>query len=139
MPEYLAPGVYIEEVPQAARPIEGIDAGTEGKYVNARRYLAYLEASIDKGLQWAVFEPNGDATWSKVRGVVADFLLAEWRNGALRGAKPEEAFFVRCDRSTMAQGDLDDGRLVALVGIAPLKPAEFVILRIVVRTGHVGR
>ena len=107
-----------------------ISSDPEWKYVNLRRYFAYLEHSIDRGTQWAVFEPNGEALWANVRRTVEDFLLNEWQNGALLGDKPEKAYFVRCDRSTMTQNDLDNGRLVCLVGIAPLRPAEFVIFRI---------
>lgn len=102
----------------------------EWKYVNVRRYFLYLEASIDRGTQWAVFEPNGERLWANVRTTVEDFLYTEWVNGALLGASPKEAYFVRCDRSTMTQNDLDNGRLVCLVGVAALKPAEFVIFRI---------
>ncbi len=102
----------------------------EWKYVNLRRYFAYLERSIDKGTQWAVFEPNGERLWANVRSTIQDFLLNEWQNGALLGEKPEKSFFVKCDRSTMTQNDLDNGRLVCLVGVAPLRPAEFVIFRI---------
>jgi phage tail sheath protein FI len=99
-------------------------------YVNIRRYFLYLEASIDQGTQWAVFEPNGDRLWANVRETISDFLYNEWVNGALLGATPAEAFFVRCDRTTMTQNDLDNGRLVCLIGVAALKPAEFVIFRI---------
>jgi hypothetical protein len=102
----------------------------EWKYVNLRRYFAYLERSIDKGTQWAVFEPNGPRLWDNVRSTISDFLLNEWQMGALLGDKPEKSYFVRCDRSTMTQNDLDNGRLVCLVGVAPLRPAEFVIFRI---------
>lgn len=102
----------------------------EWKYVNLRRYFIYLERSIDQGTQWAVFESNGDQLWSNVKRTVEDFLYNEWRNGALLGDKPEKAFFVKCDRTTMTQNDLDNGRLICLVGVAPLKPAEFVIFRI---------
>jgi phage tail sheath protein FI len=102
----------------------------EWKYVNLRRYFAYLEHSIDRGTQWAVFEPNGDRLWANVRRTVEDFLFTEWQNGALLGEKPEKAFFVRCDRTTMTQNDLDNGRLVCQVGVAPLRPAEFVIFRV---------
>ena len=122
------------------RPFEGrgfrlwdartIASGPEWKYVNLRRYIAYLEHSIDKGTQWAVFEPNGDQLWANVRRTVSDFLLNEWQTGALLGDKPEKAYFVRCDRSTMTQDDLDNGRLVCLIGVAPLRPAEYVIFRI---------
>jgi len=107
-----------------------ISSDPEWKYVNLRRYFAYLEHSIDKGTQWAVFEPNGDPLWANVRRTISDFLLNEWQNGALLGDKPEKAYFVRCDRSTMTQNDLDNGRLVCLIGVAPLRPAEFVIFRI---------
>lgn len=103
---------------------------SEWKYVNLRRYFAYLERSIDKGTQWAVFEPNGEMLWANVRRTIEDFLLQEWQSGALLGEKPEKAYFVRCDRSTMSQNDLDNGRLVCLVGVAALRPAEFVIFRI---------
>jgi phage tail sheath protein FI len=102
----------------------------EWKYVNVRRYFIYLEHSIDRSTQWAVFEPNGEALWANIRETVSGFLYNEWRSGALLGAKPEEAYFVRCDRSTMTQNDLDNGRLICLIGVAALKPAEFVIFRI---------
>jgi phage tail sheath protein FI len=102
----------------------------EWKYVNLRRYFAYLEHSIDRGTQWAVFEPNGERLWANVRRTIADFLFNEWQMGALLGDKPEKAFFVKCDRTTMTQNDLDNGRLVCLIGVAPLRPAEYVIFRI---------
>ncbi len=107
-----------------------ISSDPEWKYVNLRRYFAYLERSIDRGTQWAVFEPNGEALWANVRRTIEDFLFNEWQSGALLGEKPEKAFFVKCDRTTMTQNDLDNGRLICLIGIAPLKPAEFVIFRI---------
>jgi phage tail sheath protein FI len=112
-----------------------ISSDPEWKYVNLRRYLAYLEHSIDKGTQWAVFEPNGETLWSGIRQAIEDFLWNEWRSGALLGDKPEKAFWVRCDRSTMTQADLDAGRLIALVGVAAVRPAEFVIFRIGQQTG----
>jgi uncharacterized protein len=107
-----------------------ISSDPEWKYVNMRRYFAYVERSIDKGTQWAVFEPNGEALWAKVTTTIKDFLFNEFQNGALLGAKPEQAFFVKCDRSTMTQNDLDNGRLICLIGMAVLTPAEFVIFRI---------
>ncbi len=107
----------------------------EWKYVNLRRYFAYLERSIDLGTQWAVFEPNGPDLWANVKRTIESFLLNEWTNGALLGEKPDKAYFVRCDRSTMTQNDLDNGRLVCLIGVAPLRPAEFVIFRIGQWTG----
>ncbi len=102
----------------------------EWKYISVRRYFAYLERSIDRSTQWAVFENNGPELWGKIRRAVEDFLYNEWVAGGLLGAKPEQAYFVRCDRSTMTQNDLDNGRLVCLIGVAPVKPAEFVIFRI---------
>ncbi len=102
----------------------------EWKYVNIRRYFLYLEQSIDRGTQWSVFEPNGERLWANIRDTVTSFLYNEWVNGALLGDKPEQAFFVRCDRSTMTQNDLDNGRLICLIGVAAIKPAEFVIFKI---------
>lgn len=102
----------------------------EWKYVNVRRLMIMLEHSIYRATQWAVFEPNNHRLWGNVRRTVEDFLLVLWRDGALLGATPDEAFFVRCDRTTMAQNDLDNGRLICLIGVAPTKPAEFVIFRV---------
>jgi phage tail sheath protein FI len=102
----------------------------EWKYVNVRRLFIYLEHSIDKSTQWAVFEPNNERLWASIRQTIEDFLLVTWRTGALMGTKPEQAYFVRCDRTTMTQNDLDNGRLICLIGVAPTYPAEFVIFRI---------
>ncbi len=102
----------------------------EWKYVNVRRFFLYLERSIEKSTQWVVFEPNGDLLWRNVRNTIENFLYNEWFNGRLLGSKASEAYFVRCDRSTMTQADLDEGRLVCEIGVAALKPAEFVIFRI---------
>lgn len=100
------------------------------KYINVRRLFIYVEESIDEGTQWVVFEPNDEPLWARVRQTITNFLTSTWRSGALQGAKPDEAFFVRCDHSTMTQDDIDNGRLICLIGIAPVKPAEFVIFRI---------
>lgn len=102
----------------------------EWRYVNVRRLFIYLEHSIEKATQWAVFEPNNQRLWASIRQTIEDFLLVVWRTGALLGNKPEEAYFVRCDRTTMTQNDLDNGRLICLIGVAPTYPAEFVIFRI---------
>ncbi|RCW69142.1 phage tail sheath subtilisin-like domain-containing protein [Pseudorhodoferax soli] len=107
-----------------------VSSDPEWKYVSDRRYFNYLESSIDRGTQWAVFEPNGERLWANVRQTISDFLYNEWRNGALLGSTSEQAYFVRCDRSVMTQNDLDNGRLVCLIGVAIIKPAEFVIFRI---------
>lgn len=113
-----------------------VSSDPEWKYVNVRRYFIYLEHSIDQGTQWAVFEPNTEQLWASVRQAVSNFLYSEWRSGALMGVKPEEAYFVRCDRTTMTQNDLDNGRLICLVGVAPITPAEFVIFSIAQLTAH---
>jgi Bacteriophage tail sheath protein len=107
-----------------------LSSDPEWKYVNVRRLFIFLEHSIEKATQWAVFEPNNERLWTSIRRSVEDFLFIQWRDGALLGSRPEEAYFVRCDRSTMSQNDLDNGRLICLVGVAPTYPAEFVIFRI---------
>jgi phage tail sheath protein FI len=107
-----------------------ISSDPEWKYVNVRRLITYLEASLARGLQWAASEPNAPELWADVARTASDFLFGVWRDGGLLGAKAEEAFFVRCDRSTMTQADLDAGRLVCLIGVAAVRPAEFVIFRV---------
>ncbi len=107
-----------------------ISADPEWKYVSVRRYFNYLERSIENGTGWIVFENNGTQLWGNVRRTIEDFLLSEWKSGGLLGNSAKEAYFVRCDRSTMTQNDIDNGRLVCLIGVAPVKPAEFVIFRI---------
>jgi phage tail sheath protein FI len=102
----------------------------EWKYVHIRRLFIYLEQSIQHGTQWVVFEPNSEPTWTAVRTALLTFLQARWSDGAFAGSTPDEAYFVKCDRTTMTQDDIDNGRLVALIGVAPLRPAEFVIFRI---------
>ncbi len=102
----------------------------EWKYVSVRRYFIFLERSIYLGTQWAVFEPNAEPLWTAVRSRIEQFLLAQWRTGALMGTKSEHAFYVRCDRSTMTQEDVNGGRLVVEIGVAPLRPAEFVVFRL---------
>jgi phage tail sheath protein FI len=104
------------------------------KYINVRRLFIFVEASIDYGTQWVVFEPNDEPLWARVRQTITNFLTTVWHNGALQGAKPDEAFFVKCDHTTMTQDDIDNGRLICVIGIAPVKPAEFVIFRIQQKT-----
>lgn len=113
-----------------------ITSDPDWKYVNVRRLLIFIEASINRGLQWVVFEPNAEPLWARVRRSISNFLTLVWRNGGLEGAKVEEAFFVKCDRTTMTQTDIDSGRLICVVGVAPVKPAEFVIVRIGLWTAH---
>jgi uncharacterized protein len=111
-----------------------LSANPQWRYVNVRRLFIFLEKSIDRGTQWVVFEGNYESTWARVTRSVANFLTSVWRDGALMGLTPEEAFFVRCDRTTMTPDDIDNGRLICLIGVAPVKPAEFVIFRLSQKT-----
>ncbi len=100
------------------------------RYLNVRRLFNYLEESILIGTQWVVFEPNDDALWARIRRTVSAFLVNEWRKGALFGLTPDEAFYVKCDRETNPAEGIDAGQVVCEIGIAPVKPAEFVIFRL---------
>jgi uncharacterized protein len=111
-----------------------VTSDPEWKYINVRRLFIFLESSLTVGTQWVVFEPNDEPLWARVRASVSNFLTTVWRSGALQGATAAEAFFVKCDRTTMTQDDIDNGRLIILVGVAPVKPAEFVIFRIQQKT-----
>lgn len=103
---------------------------SEWKYVPVRRLALFLQRSLYEGLEWVVFEANESALWAKVRLSAENFLDGLWRQGALQGIKPNEAWYVRCDRTTMTQDDIDSGRLVVEIGFAPLRPAEFVVFRL---------
>lgn len=100
------------------------------KYINVRRLFIYLEESIRVNTNWVVFESNTEALWTRVKRTIEMFLASTWRSGALAGSTPDEAFFVEVGRSTMTQDDIDNGRLICVIGVAPVKPAEFVIFRI---------
>jgi Bacteriophage tail sheath protein len=100
------------------------------RYVNVRRLFNQIEESIEEGTNWVVFEPNDMALWKSIRRDVGAFLTLQWRQGALMGATPEEAFFVKCDAETNPDDVINAGMVVAVIGIAPVKPAEFVIFRI---------
>lgn len=100
------------------------------KYVNVRRLFIFLEESIRANTGWAVFEPNDEGLWSRVKGSVTLFLETQRRSGALMGSTPEEAYYVEVGRSTMSQDDILNGRLICEIGVAPVRPAEFVIFRI---------
>ena len=121
---------FLERIGLIRRNPSNVDLDPDLKFVNVRRYLAFLERSIEERTQWAVFEANDFLLWISIRREIEHFLYQEWASGALVGAKPEQAFFVKCDSSTMTQNDIDNGRPVALVGVATLRPAEFVIFRI---------
>lgn len=105
------------------------------KYINVRRLFIFIERSIYLGTQWVVFEPNDDRLWARVRQTITAFLRTQWREGALMGLKEEDAFFVKADRETMTDDDIANGRLIVVIGIAPVRPAEFVIFRIAQLTG----
>jgi hypothetical protein len=107
-----------------------ITSDAEWKYINVRRLFIFIEASLDLGTQWAVFEPNDQKLWNRLIQSVSNFLTGIWRQGGLMGSKAEEAFFVKCGLDTMSADDLENGRLIMLVGVAPVYPAEFVIIRI---------
>ncbi len=111
-----------------------MSSNAEWKYVNVRRLFIFIEESIEEGTQWVVFEPNHEPTWAKVSRSITNFLVTIWKNGALEGVTQDEAFFVRCDRTTMTQDDIDNGRLICYIGVAPVRPAEFVIFRISQKT-----
>ncbi len=105
------------------------------KYINVRRLFIFIEESIKANTNWAVFEPNDEVLWVRVQRTISVFLNTLWRNGSLAGSSPEEAFFVNIGRTTMTQDDIDNGRLICIIGVAPVKPAEFVIFRITQKTG----
>jgi phage tail sheath protein FI len=109
------------------------------KYVSVRRLFIFLERSIYEGTQWVVFEPNDDRLWARVTDTIRLFLRSQWRLGALFGRTEQEAFFITCDRTTMTQDDILNGRLICEIGIAPVRPAEFVIFRIFQNTAESQR
>ena len=108
------------------------------KYLNVRRLFIYVEQSIKTNTNWVVFEPNTEGLWGRVTNTITNFLASCWRDGALAGSSPAEAFYVECSRATMTQDDIDNGRLICQIGIAPVKPAEFVIFRITQKTSNGG-
>jgi phage tail sheath protein FI len=112
-----------------ARTIGG-DANTDLKYINVRRTLIFLRKSIDRGTQWMVFEPNDPGLWGKAKLNVTAFLTTVWRDGALFGSTPDEAFYVKCDAETNPPEDRDLGRVTIEIGVSIVRPAEFVIFRI---------
>jgi phage tail sheath protein FI len=103
---------------------------SENRYVNVKRLMMLIRLSIERGTGWVVFEPNDFFLWAKIKRDVAAFLTILWRQGALMGATPEEAFFVKCDRETNPQETIDAGQVITVIGVAPVKPAEFVIFKI---------
>ena len=113
------------------------NADPEWRYVPVRRTAIYIEESIYNGIQWAVFEPNDEPLWASLRANIGGFMNGLFRAGAFQGSKANDAYFVRCGLGdTMTQADIDRGQVIALVGFAPLKPAEFVIVRIQQKVGE---
>lgn len=105
------------------------------KYINVRRLFIFLESSIKNGSNWVVFEPNTEQLWARVQRTIDAFLTRVWRDGALAGTSPSEAFYINIGRDTMTQDDIDNGRLICVIGVAPVKPAEFVVFRMTQKTG----
>jgi phage tail sheath protein FI len=121
----------IGNVVWGARTLFGADTrASEWKYIPVRRTALFIEQSLDAGLKWVVFEPNDEPLWSQIRLNVGSFMQDMFRKGAFQGTTPREAYFVRCDKNTTTQSDIDKGIVNILVGFAPLKPAEFVVIQI---------
>ncbi|WP_349948360.1 phage tail sheath subtilisin-like domain-containing protein [Lacrimispora sp. BS-2] len=108
------------------------------KYINVRRLFIFIEESIKANTNWVVFEPNDEVLWGRVERTISIFLTNLWRNGSFAGSSTDEAFFVNIGRSTMSQDDIDNGRLICVIGVAPVKPAEFVIFRITQKTSELA-
>jgi phage tail sheath protein FI len=114
-----------------ARTLRGNNqVGSEWKYIPVRRLALYIEESLFRGTKWVVFEPNDEPLWAQIRLNVGAFMQGLFRQGALQGRSPREAYFVKCDAETTTQTDRNLGIVNILVGFAPLKPAEFVVIRI---------
>ena len=113
-----------------------ISSDPEWKYVPVRRTAIMLRVSIYNGIQWAVFEPNDEPLWSQLRLNIGSFMMTLFRQGAFQGSTPSQAFFVKCDAETTTQADIDLGIVNILVGFAPLKPAEFVVVKISQKAGQ---
>jgi phage tail sheath protein FI len=111
----------------------------EWKYIPVRRTALFIEESLYRGTQWVVFEPNNEELWAKIRYNVGAFMHTLFRQGAFQGRTPQEAYLVKCDNETILQNDINVGVVNILVGFAPLKPAEFVFIKIQQMAGQVKR
>ena len=109
---------------------------TEWRYINVRRLMSYIEKSVELGTQWAVFEPNDEDLWARVTRTISNFLTGLWRQGALMGNNPSQAFYVKCDGELNTPDSMILGRLYVEIGVAPVRPAEFVIFRFSQWTGQ---
>ena len=112
-----------------------LSSDPEWRYINVRRLFNYVAESIMEGTQWSVFEPNDERLWMQLRIAASNFLTRTWREGALFGATPEQAFFVKCDAETNPPEVIEAGQVICEIGIAPVKPAEFVVFRLSQFTG----
>jgi hypothetical protein len=122
-----------------ARTLEGADIlESEWKYVPVRRLALYLEESLFQGLKWAVFEPNDETLWAAIRLNVGSFMAGMFGQGAFAGTSASTAYFVRCDATTTTQADIDNGIVNVIIGYAPVKPAEFVVLQFQQIAGQTG-
>ena len=122
-----------------ARTLEGADANTafqQWKYVPVRRMALFIEQTLYRNLGWVIFEPNDEPLWVAIRTSVENFMLSLFNQGAFQGTKPSQAFQVKCDSSTTTQQDVDNGIVNIIVAFAPLKPAEFVIIKIAQLAGQ---
>ncbi len=127
----------IGRVGWGARTTRGADQfAFEWKYVPVRRLALYIEESLYRGTQWVVFEPNDEPLWAQIRLNVGSFMQDLFRKGAFQGSSPRSAYLVKCDKDTTTQGDIDRGIVNIIVGFAPLKPAEFVIIKITQLAGQ---
>ena len=122
-----------------ARTLRGDDQfGDEYKYIPVRRFALFIEESIHRGTQWAVFEPNDESLWTQIRLNVTAFMQDLFRQGAFQGGSPRDAYFVKCDRETTTQADINSDWVNIVVGFATLKPAEFVVIKIQQRAGQIS-
>ena len=121
-----------------ARTLNGSDAlASEWKYIPVRRFALFLEESLYRGTKWVVFEPNDEPLWAQIRLNIGAFMQSLFRQGAFQGTRPSEAYFVKCDKETTTQTDINNGIVNIVVSFAPLKPAEFVILKIQQLAGQI--
>jgi len=121
-----------------ARTLQGADQlASEWKYIPVRRTALFIEESLYRGTKWVVFEPNDESLWAQIRLNVGAFMHNLFRQGAFQGKSAREAYFVKCDSETTTQNDIDQGIVNILVGFAPLKPAEFVIIQIQQMAGQI--
>ena len=119
------------DISWGARTMDGADQkASEWKYIPVRRIALYIEESLYQGLRWVVFEPNDEPLWAQIRLNVGAFMNTLFRQGAFQGKSSSEAYFVKCDKESTTQNDIDRGIVNIVVGFAPLKPVEFVVLKI---------